>query len=282
MTVYNEFDPGAAAWLTELISQGCIQEGIVDGRDIREIEGADLDGGGTVHLFAGIGGWAHALDLAGWPRDRPVWTGSCPCQPYSAAGKGKGDADERNLWPEMFRLILECRPDTVFGEQVEGAVGHGWLDRVCADLEGEGYAVGSCVLGAHSAGSPHIRQRIYWVANSVSEGLEEWQEQSARGKFQAAQRGGDAGGLAEPDGGESGDGGVQRGGEHGLKSQDGDPGFWDRYDLIPCRDGKARRVEPGSFPLAHGIPGRVGLLRGYGNAIVPEVAAEFIRAYCGE
>jgi DNA (cytosine-5)-methyltransferase 1 len=55
--------------------------------------------------------------------------------------------------------------------------------------------------------------------------------------------------------------------------------FWDRFDIIPCRDGKARRIEPGTFPLAHGIPGRVGLLRGYGNAIVPELAAEFIRAY---
>jgi hypothetical protein len=51
------------------------------------------------------------------------------------------------------------------------------------------------------------------------------------------------------------------------------------FDLIPCRDGKARRVEPGTFPLAHGVPGRVGLLRGYGNAIVPEVGALFVAAY---
>jgi DNA (cytosine-5)-methyltransferase 1 len=54
---------------------------------------------------------------------------------------------------------------------------------------------------------------------------------------------------------------------------------WSRFEIVHCRDGKARRFEPGSFPLAHGLPGRVGLLRGYGNAIVPQVAAEFIQAF---
>jgi DNA (cytosine-5)-methyltransferase 1 len=80
-----------------------------------------------------------------------------------------------------------------------------------------------------------------------------------------------------------GDGRVQREAGRPPEGQAallrGDAGFWSAYDLVPCRDGKARRVEPGSFPLAHGLPGRVGLLRGYGNAIVPEVAAEFIQAY---
>lgn len=56
-------------------------------------------------------------------------------------------------------------------------------------------------------------------------------------------------------------------------------GFWSEFDLIPCADGKARRIEPGTFPLAHGIPARVGKLRAYGNAIVPQVAAEFVKAF---
>jgi DNA (cytosine-5)-methyltransferase 1 len=56
-------------------------------------------------------------------------------------------------------------------------------------------------------------------------------------------------------------------------------GFWSACDWLPCRDGKARPVEPGSFPLAHGIPARVVRLRAYGNSIVPQVAAEFIGAY---
>jgi len=161
--VYNEIDPFAAEWLENLISAGELPQGAVERRSIRELKGIDC--GPTTHLFAGIGGWPIALRLAGWPVEWPVWTGSCPCQPYSAAGKGKGDADERNLWPEMFRLIRECRPNTIFGEQVEGAVGHGWLDGISADLEGEGYAVGAVVLGAHSVGAPHIRQRLFWVAD---------------------------------------------------------------------------------------------------------------------
>jgi len=66
--------------------------------------------------------------------------------------------------------------------------------------------------------------------------------------------------------------------ETGSASSPGHLGCWAAFDLVSCTDGKARRVEPGSFPLAHGIPARVGRLRGYGNAIVPQVAAEFIRA----
>jgi len=59
-------------------------------------------------------------------------------------------------------------------------------------------------------------------------------------------------------------------------------GFWRDAEWLPCRDGKYRAVEPGTFPLAHGIPNRMGRLRGYGNAIVPQLGAEFIRAYMGK
>lgn len=163
---YNEFDPMTAAWLRELIHEGLITPGDVDERDIREVSPTDLLGYDHVHFFAGIGGWDYALDLAGWPDDQPVWTGSCPCQPFSTAGKQKAQDDDRHLWPAFFRLIRECRPYVVFGEQVEGAIRYGWLDGLQTDLEGEGYAVGHCVLGAHSIGADHIRQRLYWLADS--------------------------------------------------------------------------------------------------------------------
>ena len=101
-----------------------------------------------------------------WSDTRPVWTGSCPCQPYSAAGKGKGAADERDLWPVWFRLIRECRPATVFGEQVSSAIAHGWLDRLAHDLEGEGYAIGSAEIPACGAGAFHKRERLWFVANA--------------------------------------------------------------------------------------------------------------------
>ena len=170
MNYYNENDPKAAEWLRELIRQGIIPNGIVDTRSICDVRASDLAGFTQCHFFAGISGWSLALQLAGWPSDRPVWTGSCPCQPFSAAGKGKGASDERHLWPVFRDLIRECRPEHVFGEQVANAVGHGWLDGVSTDLEAEGYAVGAVVLGAHSVGAPHIRQRLYWVANAESEG----------------------------------------------------------------------------------------------------------------
>jgi DNA (cytosine-5)-methyltransferase 1 len=164
---YNENDPKAAAWLRQLIHNGDIAKGEVDERSITEIASSDLVGFTQHHFFAGIGGWSYALRLSGWPDDKPVWTGSCPCQPFSAAGKNKGTNDERHLWPHFFRLISEHKPDTIFGEQVEGAIKHGWLDDLQTDLEREGYAVGHCVLGAHSVNAAHIRQRLYWVANSV-------------------------------------------------------------------------------------------------------------------
>ena len=89
---YNEHDPKAAAWLRELIQAGEIPAGDVDERSIVEVQPADLARYTQCHFFAGIGGWSYALRLAGWPTDRPVWTGSCPCQPFSSAGKSGGGA----------------------------------------------------------------------------------------------------------------------------------------------------------------------------------------------
>ena len=165
---YNEFDPKAAAWLRELINAGHIAPGDVDERSIVDIRPADLVGYTQCHFFAGIGVWSYALRRAGWADDRPVWTGSCPCQPFSAAGKGNGFDDERHLWPHFHWLIQNCRPAVVFGEQVASKDGLGWLDLVQADLEGSGYASGAVDTCAAGFGAPHIRQRLYWVAERVS------------------------------------------------------------------------------------------------------------------
>lgn len=289
---YNEIEPFAAQWLRNLIAAGHIAPGDVDERSIVDVRPSDLAGYTQCHFFAGIGGWSFALRLAGWPDDRPVWTGSCPCQPFSAAGKGGGFADERHLWPFWLHLIRECRPPIVAGEQVASKDGLGWLDLVQADLEGSGYACGAVDICAAGIGAPHIRQRQWWIAEAVEHAtrdgrIERWAEPGRR----SAVGGCGDGGLAD----HNGTGRVSRErddpparywhpasatGDDDRSRQPGPVnGLWRDADWLFCRDGKWRPVEPGTFPLAHGVPGRVGRLRAYGNAIVPEVAAEFIRAY---
>lgn len=164
--LYNEIDPFAAQWLRNLIAAGHIAPGEVDERSIEDVTPDDLRGFTQCHFFAGIGVWSHSLRLAGWPDDRPVWTGSCPCQPFSAAGKGDGFADERHLWPHFFHLISERRPKHVFGEQVAAGNANVWFDLVQADLEGMGYAFGLVPFTSAGIGAPHIRERAYWVANA--------------------------------------------------------------------------------------------------------------------
>jgi len=554
MNYYNEFDPKAAAWLKQLIQLNLIPQGDVDTRSITEVKPHELTGYTQCHFFAGIGGWSLALQLAGWPSDRPVFSGSCPCQPFSTAGKGLAQADERHLWPVFFNLIKECRPQYVFGEQVassavvgkrsemdtlqqmrrkqailrflsgeksqtqvilqglqeqanqpqkerelfsgqdrqEGAhfgwrseiqgqknessirFGCGgdsfqnrdrsvrvdrntirsgdaesmeqpiigsdkasswihqgqcesssvfckcdesqlgaevysgscgcntrtaqeeierligeiggeseeapivWVDGVQDDLEKIDYTFGSCVMAASSVGAPHIRQRLYWVAydqcarlegrgsaisdriraggqtepllssdrlahtesirsregqqdtrGSVSGGDEEQgaisvcgssairlgdtsserhdrqhpllrQEDGGRDTGNILQATGscETGGLADARRSEAHVERVIRSSEQGGDGEDhwvpsgsgrgndwlgntAAASRWSDYQLIPCRDGKTRRIptEPSFFPLAHGIPARVVRLRGYGNAIVPQAAAEFIQAF---
>lgn len=164
---YNEIDPQAAQWLRNLIAAGHIAPGDVDERSILDVKPSDLSGYTQCHFFAGVGIWSLALRRAGWPDDRPVWAGSCPCQPFSSAGKSAGFADERHLWPYWHHLIRVMRPGRVFGEQVAGKDGLGWLDLVQADLEGEGYAVAPVDLCAAGVGSPNIRQRLWFVAERL-------------------------------------------------------------------------------------------------------------------
>ncbi|EFX3898302.1 DNA cytosine methyltransferase [Salmonella enterica subsp. enterica serovar Ank] len=306
---YNEIDPFTAQWLRNLIAGGHIAPGEVDERSIEDVTPDDLRGFTQCHFFAGIGVWSHSLRLAGWPDDKPVWTGSCPCQPFSAAGKGDGFADERHLWPHFFHLISELRPQHVFGEQVASGNANAWFDLVQADLEGVGYAFGLVPFTSAGVGAPHIRERAYWVAHASSK-----YESTAGNETGIAAR------LrsSSPDRMANADGNEQRSfaisgtsHEHVATGRQqsaaeatgfcGDlrplevNGFWRDADWLLCRDGKWRPVEPGTFPLVDGAtarlgrvePGvakvassnRVGRLKGYGNAINAQAAAEFIRAY---
>jgi DNA (cytosine-5)-methyltransferase 1 len=240
---YNEIDPQKAACLREFIKTNLIAPGEVDERSICDVDPADLRGFTQCHFFAGFGVWSYALRLAGWPDDRPVWTGSCPCPSFSAAGKGKGFDDPRHLWPHWSPLIRECRPATVFGEQVDDAIGHGWLDLVYVDLEKAAYSVGAAVLGACSVGAPHIRQRLYFV------GRRAWADADGGNRYRRSST-------------------LQMGRSQSARN----------CQAISRRQNSQWSAQSMPGALAHGASHRVLKLRGYGDAIVPEVAAEFIQA----
>lgn len=330
MIYANDNDTEACHWMS------CLPVPIdrIDDRSIKEVNADDLRDYHQCHFFAGIGGWPYALQLAGWPADVPVWTGSCPCQPFSSAGKRGGVNDERHLWPEFLRLIAECNPPIIFGEQVASKNGRKWLAGVRADLEAMGYGVGAADLCAASVGAPHIRQRLFWVAYAASkgslsgspsrihrkkEGRGAWdgeperrgadhrlgntgskgpQERVGYGNVQRAtgqppsrkalelssdvsrvgntdsqrfsRRSEPNGKAIEPE---------QQASRRSNVVRSGADSFWGHADYLYCSDGKYRPVEPGTFPLAHGVPGRVAQLRGLGNAIVPQIAAEFVGVF---
>jgi DNA (cytosine-5)-methyltransferase 1 len=268
---YNEIDPKAAAWLRELIKQGHIADGVVDERSIVDVSPDELRGFTQCHFFAGIGVWSYALRSAGWADDRPVWTGSCPCQPFSAAGARGGFDDQRHLWPHWHHLISQCRPSVVFGEQVASKDGLGWLDLVHADMEATGYAFGAADLCAAGVGAPHIRQRLWFVGLADAECFgRQWRQGSEAGREHDRA---DAGRQQDHDGPVGGNEAVD-----GPQQPSPTNGHWRDADWLFCRDGKWRPVEPGTFPLAHGSPARVGRLRGYGNAIAAPVAQTFIES----
>ena len=327
MNYYNEWDKGAAAWLRELINQKLIPYGYVDERSITEVTPSDLEGFTQCHFFAGIAGWPLALKLAGVPESTRLWTGSPPCQPFSVAGESRGFDDERHLAPAFLRLISECKPELLFGEQVAAAIGKHWLDFVFLNLEEKGYTCASAVLPACSVGAPHKRDRLFFGAREMGNSDSERRnrkhpllQRATQENMPEAPRGNETCGMADPDdkGPQGRDGVPERTnkqpiGPGGLESELADTvceqfdgrrtsrktrrsqstnrihsdttnthyGFWSDADWIGCRDGKFRPVEPGTFPLANGIPARVGRLRGYGNAIVPQVAAEFVKAFMG-
>jgi DNA (cytosine-5)-methyltransferase 1 len=260
---YNENDPFAAQWLREMIGLGVIPPGVVDDRSIKDVTAHDLEGFRHCHFFAGIGGWAYAGRLAEWPDDLPLWTGSCPCQPFSTAGQGRGHDDPRDLWPHFFRLIRARRPARVVGEQVAGKAGLGWLDRVRADLAREGYAGRGVDIPACAVDAPILRQRLWWVALAGADGDRSgWWAGEPAGHLSARTTAGWSQSV------------------HRLTHGDAPRRFsaWRNAVAILGDDGRRRRAQPGVPLLAHGVRARVPKWRGFGNAINPVLATEILGA----
>lgn len=282
---YNEINGHAASWLRNLISAGHIADGCVDERSIEDVHPDDLREFKQCHFFAGIGVWSYALRLAGWPDDRPVWTGSCPCQPFSSSGQRAGFDDERHLWPSFFHLIQERNPATVIGEQVASKDADPWIDLVHTDMEAMGYAFGAIPFPSAGIGAPHIRDRIYWVGHANNPRLERRGILRKRANQCASGPSGVVGGMADSNGNRRQPGGASSKTARLWNSTfsngiDGNAvptnGIWRNADWLLCTDGKWRPVEPGTFPMAHGSPQRVGRLRAYGNAINAKAAQAFI------
>lgn len=251
-TYYNEIDRHCCDWLSNLMDAGLITPGKIDDRSIVDVRPDDVAGFERAHFFAGLGGWDYALNLARW--SGAVWTGSCPCQPFSHAGRKRGVEDERHLWPEFLRLITERRPPIVFGEQVASKLGRGWFAGVRADLEDVGYASGCADLCAAGVGAPHPRQRLYWVADADQA---RWRN-PAPGQASTERHGLGPDGMGRWIGHWDGDGEQAR-----------------------FADGSQRRTKSGMGIMVDGFPGRVGTVGAFGNAIVPQIAAEFIIATRG-
>lgn len=251
---YNEINPYDVIWLKNLISSGEIPNGDVDDRSIENVRPKDLDGYTSCHFFAGIGGWPLALRIAGWPDDRPVWTGSCPCTRYSNAGKKDGRENEIHLWPTWYGLIAEQAPSVIFGEQVANAITYGWMDEVFHDLENKMYACASAVLRACAVNKDHERRRLFFVAQR-----EKHDDYRASAQIQG------------PDERQT------------LERQKmGDAEFCDAATLGKfqvCSDGLKRKTFAGITLFSHGLPDQLDIEQAFGNAIVPKLASEFIAAY---
>ncbi len=269
---YNENDKGAVEWLHNLMRRNLIPRGEIDERSIVDVQPADLRGYRHVHLFAGIGGWAYAAKLARWPCETELWTASCPCQPFSSAGNKRGYNDPRHLWPHVARLVSANRPACVVGEQTSSNLGYAWFDKVAADLEASSYACRAVDIPAVAIGAPHLRQRLWWVAvaNAAGPGGDVTVGE-AQGRAPLARLAPSNQAFADP---------------------------WVGGNFIECADGQRRAAKPGIRWMVDGLPGgmvcvrsgstdtpeatryvdRAALWRGFGNAIVPQLAAKILGA----
>ncbi|MBU6163303.1 MAG: DNA cytosine methyltransferase [Myxococcales bacterium] len=248
MNYLNEWSPYHAQWCRNLAEAGEIPACVVDETDIRKVAGDRLNEYQQCHFFAGIAGWPLALKMAGVPDDVSVWTGSCPCQPFSNAGRNGEFQDTRHLWPEFFRLISRYRPEFVLGEQVYSRSGMAWLDLVAGDFEAIGYSIGAIVVPASVAGAAHKRDRIWWAAADTNgirqpQSWFDWKDPSDNPSrcFGEADRFVDA---------------VRR---NAL------PYLCGGHDGLPEFVASSRTKSE--------------MIHGYGNAIVPQLAAMFVRAF---
>lgn len=218
------------------------------------------------------------LDATAYAGRIDILTGGFPCQPYSTAGKQKGKEDERHLWPEMLRVIRECAPRYVVGENVRGLVSwNGGLvfEEVCADLEAEGYAVQPFVLPAAGVGScPHRRDRVWFVASDTNSWRLEGTTEIGRNCLDV-ERAGKFRNASDT---------VRTRGQQDYRQrksrqpkQKSQISNWENFPTVAAvcggNDGLPTELDGITFPKW-----RKESIKAYGNAIVPQVALQIFKA----
>jgi DNA (cytosine-5)-methyltransferase 1 len=208
-----------------------------------------------------------------------IITGGYPCQPFSVAGSQRGEKDKRHLWPDMFRIVKECKPTWVIGENVSGHIKLG-LDTVLQDLESEGYSVRAFSISASSIGANHQRERVWIIAHSNMEntrqhggGIEStWNtesfgsrtsEETERSANSSQINGSGEGASSMAESSDTNSQGLQgRRSEQQLRKDETErPTSWDSW----------WEFEPNVGRVANGIPNRVDRLKGLGNSLVPAI-----------
>jgi DNA (cytosine-5)-methyltransferase 1 len=203
-----------------------------------------------------------------------IITGGYPCQPFSIAGRQKGEQDSRHLWPEYFRLVKELRPTWVIGENVSGHIKLG-LDTVIEDLESEDYAVRPFSISASSIGANHQRERIWILAHSRRS---QWPRAEQRGENENETRQENANqferssSTSEVDVANTNDERLQR--QWQSRNQ-----FTPRFNSSRESSEEGQRTmgqgwwesEPNMGRVAHGVPKRVDRLKSLGNSLIPQI-----------
>lgn len=232
-------------------------------RNVYQVEADEFCRRVLAHHFPQTRQYGKIQDFDGFTPVVDVISGGFPCQPFSNAGKRRGDADDRHLWPEMLRVIRAARPKWVVGENVRAFAD--WssglvLESVFSDLESEGFEVGAFIVPAAGCGAPHRRERVFIVAHAERSG-------------------------SRPDAGR----GAAAAGEVRRETTRALPGSYERGGNAALADARSGRGTFGEFPsfspicrgddgLSEGLDGvtfsrwRTETLKAYGNAVLPDIA----------
>ena len=207
-----------------------------------------------------------------------IITGGYPCQPFSIAGSKKGEEDPRHLWPEYFRLVKECRPTWVIGENVSGHIKLG-LDTVLTDLESEGYSTRTFSLSASSIGANHQRERVWIVAYSDVEDTRRgsWGKQFARDKeslgqwtYEKTERSGNTSEASR-----SSEGAETLADTNSERGRMWQTGSQDAEDVRQSSGSQKTfgwwNTEPNVGRVAHGVSKRTHRLKSLGNSLIPQI-----------